>query len=156
MNHDSQGLPVQPIIRQSRNSCEVTVIPATVFTMGTSANVSLLHPIGTGIDTRDWVSGVLLVRYHGAKQFGEGSFQINLYNLSLSPSDPSVLFLANSDVQSSVFDRNTPAGTLDARSLGSGRAAQAQVALAWIQGVNGTTGSSNVFTISVSLVGRYH
>jgi len=133
----------------------VRVIGETDYVFdGRISGVDQVIPISGAIPSRDWVSGMLLVRLHTtANMSTSATLTVEGQSVLPSPDEPQTLFKSSTAVGSVSFTSSDTAGTFKQATL-SGIGAFVRVVLKWAQG--GTAGGANgqSVSISVELVGR--
>ena len=135
----------------------VTVIPRTTFTVhGSTAGVPpppTVIPLRKRIDTREWTSGVMLVRLH-AKNFPSMTSyaEVEAYNDGFTPEDPTMNFTDDLARGSTTISYSAAAGTLYPVNTVQPLASMMRVDLRFYQG--STTMGVSSLTLSVVLVGR--
>lgn len=110
--------------------------------------------MATGIDSRRWKSGVVLVTLFAKNTWSATAIlSVNVDNVSLVPEDPSVVFVGSRVTSPQVLAAATaPAYSVTALSLAT-IGPQLQVSLRWSQGAT-PAGAAQTLSIGIDLLGR--
>lgn len=140
--------------RRTGNADYVDIIPKTDFQLAgaTGAGVFELMPLAVGVDSTDWVSGVIEVRVHTKGTWtGTQTLAVLVDNIALVPEEPQTLFVANNVVTLDIT--SLAAGGFSVAALVAPIGSLLRVSLKLTTTVAPT--AINAIALSVNLVGRY-
>jgi hypothetical protein len=150
-----QGLPHSGPPFTSRSGVGlVPIIAKTDFSFDGRTSTNQDAVLATGIDSRGWKSGVVVVRLHAKNSWsGSAILSVNVDNVSLDPVDPSVVFVGSRVASPSISSGATAplltVASLNLATIGE----QLQVSLRWSQGAT-PAGAAQTLSISIDLLGR--
>jgi hypothetical protein len=131
-------------------SLYVPIIQKTQFDATPATGTTVSFPLAQGVDTSDWVSGVLSVRLHSKNGFPSGgSVKVLAQNIYLDPNEPDVVYAGSLDA-ANITIVTEAAPLLFTQALGTPIGPMMRVFLQ----ISAPTSGLLSFAISVDLIGR--